>query len=379
MMERWNLGTGGSTMGELIVLRHLHKTYRSEAGSFTALREINLEVKAGEFVAIIGKSGSGKSTLLNMVTGIDRPTSGEVLVGGLPVHTLSEGRLARWRGRNVGVVFQFFQLIPTLTLVENVMLPMDFCGVYAPRARQGRALALLEQVGMAAHAQKLPGAVSGGQQQLTAIARALANDPPILVADEPTGSLDSQTAESVYQIFERLTAGGKTVLMVTHDHDLARRVQRTVIMTDGEVISQQMVQALPGLGPDLLMQIRARLRTERFAPGTVIIREGEEADHAYIITAGSAEVLVEHPTGRTITVSRLGPGQMFGEVALITDSKRAATVRACAGEPVELLVIDRETFAALLSESAAAREQIDRLAGERRQQLAAAKEGRPPC
>jgi putative ABC transport system ATP-binding protein len=205
------------------------------AGKFYALRGINLRVDTHEFVAVIGKSGSGKSTLINMITGIDRPTSGEVLVGDTAVHRLSEGQMATWRGRHVGVIFQFFQLLPTLTLVENVMLPMDFCNTYPPRQRYERAMQLLDHVHMAEHAHKLPSAVSGGQQQRVAIARALANDPPIIVADEPTGNLDSKTANQVFDLFAELVEEGKTILMVTHDQDLARRTTRAVLVADGEI------------------------------------------------------------------------------------------------------------------------------------------------
>ncbi|MDA8219044.1 MAG: ABC transporter ATP-binding protein [Dehalococcoidales bacterium] len=222
----------------LIELRNVGKTYESSAGTFTALKNVDLRVDKGEFVAVIGKSGSGKSTLINMITGIDHPTSGEVLVGDTTVNLLSEGRIAEWRGRNVGVIFQFFQLLPTLTVVENVMLPMDFCNMYAPRERRERAMSLLAQMELDNQANKLPSALSGGQQQRVAIARALANDPPILAADEPTGNLDSKTAESVFGMFESLVAGGKTILMVTHDRDLARRVSRTVMLADGEIVSQ---------------------------------------------------------------------------------------------------------------------------------------------
>jgi len=213
--------------GRLIECRQLVKTYNSTAGDFPALKEIDLQVDRGEFVAVIGKSGSGKSTLVNMITGIDRPTAGEVLVGDTAVHTLGEGKLAQWRGRNIGVIFQFFQLLPTLTVIENVMLPMDFCHLYSMRERRERAMHLLEQMDVADHAHKLPSAISGGQQQRVAIARALANDPPILAADEPTGNLDSKTAESVFRLFEGLVAQGKTILMVTHDRDLAKRATRT--------------------------------------------------------------------------------------------------------------------------------------------------------
>ncbi len=222
----------------LIELRHVVKTFDTAAGSFTALKGVSLQVDAGEFVAVVGKSGSGKSTLINMITGIDRPTSGQVIVGNTAIHTLREGQLASWRGRSVGVVFQFFQLLPTLTAVENVMLPMDFCNTYTSRERGRRALHLLEQVGMAEQAHKLPLALSGGQQQRVAIARALATDPPIVVADEPTGNLDSATAETIFQLFEQLVARGKTILMVTHDDDLATRAGRAVRVADGQIVEE---------------------------------------------------------------------------------------------------------------------------------------------
>jgi putative ABC transport system ATP-binding protein len=222
----------------LIEISSLVKVYDTGEVPFTALRGIDLTVREGEFVGLIGKSGSGKTTLINMITGIDRPTSGEVHVDGTPVHALGENGLAIWRGRTVGVVFQFFQLLPTLTVVENVMLPMDFCGVHAPREREGYALALLESVEMADQANKLPAALSGGQQQRVAIARALANDPPLLAADEPTGNLDSVTAEAVFGLFEKLVGEGKTIVMVTHDDDLASRVTRALHVRDGEIVEE---------------------------------------------------------------------------------------------------------------------------------------------
>jgi len=221
--------------GTLIDLRDVVKTYETGAGEVTVLKDITLRVRPGEFVSVVGPSGSGKSTLLNMMTGIDRPTSGEVFVGGQAVHKLSENGLARWRGRNVGVIFQFFQLLPTLTILENVMLPMDFCNVYRRRERQGRAMHLLEQVGIAEHAHKLPSALSGGEQQRAAIARALANDPSVVVADEPTGNLDSKTASEVFTLFEGLVAQGKTLLVVTHDRSLSARTQRMIRLLDGRI------------------------------------------------------------------------------------------------------------------------------------------------
>ncbi|HEX9370330.1 MAG TPA: ABC transporter ATP-binding protein, partial [Roseiflexaceae bacterium] len=258
MFEHW-LKRNDTTNGHyrhgnahLIEMRQAVKTYQSAAGSFTALKGVDLQVDKGEFLAIIGKSGSGKSTLINMITGIDRPTSGEVLIGDTAVNRLSEGQMAEWRGRNLGVIFQFFQLLPSLSIIENVMLPMDFCNMWAPRERRERAMQLLAQVEMDTQANKLPNAVSGGQQQRVAIARALANDPPILVADEPTGNLDTKTAGAVFQLFENLAQNGKTVVMVTHDSDLAKRVSRAVIVADGEIVNQYVAQALSALSVDQL-------------------------------------------------------------------------------------------------------------------------------
>ncbi len=223
----------------LIELRQVVKKYQGVGGAVTALKGIDLRMNVGEFVAVIGKSGAGKTTLVNMITGIDRSTSGEIWVTGAPVHKLGEGKAAQWRGLHVGIVFQFFQLLPTLTVLQNVMLPMDFAHRYSIREQKERGMTLLEQMGIAEHAHKPPSAVSGGQQQRVAIARALANDPPILVADEPTGNLDSATAASVFGVFEGLVSQGKTILMVTHDKDLAQRVQRTILLADGEIVSEK--------------------------------------------------------------------------------------------------------------------------------------------
>lgn len=223
----------------LIDLHQVVKTYRTPAGEFPALKAVDLQIDRGEFVSVVGKSGSGKSTLINMITGIDRPTSGKIFVGDQAIHHLGEGPMAEWRGRNVGVIFQFFQLLPMLSCLENVMLPMDFRNLYNLKERKERALHLLDQVEMVDHAYKLPSEVSGGQQQRVAIARALANDPPILAADEPTGNLDSKTADSVFRLFENLVADGKTILMVTHDGELANRVHRTITIADGEIVDER--------------------------------------------------------------------------------------------------------------------------------------------
>jgi putative ABC transport system ATP-binding protein len=236
--EQRTAEAAGALNGQpLIDLAQIKKAYRTPAGDVYALNGVDLKVEQGEFVGIVGKSGAGKSTLVNMVTGIDKPTSGRIRVGAQAVHAMSEDQVAGWRGKNVGVIFQFFQLLPMLTVVQNVMLPMDFAGLYnSTREQRERALHLLEQVEIAEHADKLPSAVSGGQRQRVAIARALANDPMFLAADEPTGNLDSKTADAVFRVFEKLVDEGKTILMVTHDMDLASRVTRTVHLADGEIV-----------------------------------------------------------------------------------------------------------------------------------------------
>ena len=343
----------------LIELHDVVKTYRSAAGEFTALKAIDLEVDSGEFVAVIGKSGSGKSTLVNMITGIDRPTQGEILIGDAAIQTLKEGKLAQWRGRNVGVIFQFFQLLPTLTVAENVMLPMDFCHMYSMRERRQRALSLLEQVGVADQADKLPSTLSGGQQQRVAIARALANDPPILAADEPTGNLDSRTAESVFSLFETLVAQGKTILMVTHDRDLARRATRTVILVDGEIIEEYVAKTFPTLNEAQLIEVTRNLEVQKHAPGAVILRRGETPDRFYLITRGRVEVVLSGSEGQEIVASTMVQGQYFGEIELRRGGANIATIRADPVMGVEVAALDRATFEHLVGESAAIREAID--------------------
>ena len=224
--------------GWVVDLHQVVKTYKGTAGTFTALKGLDLQVEPGAFVSIIGKSGSGKSTLINVITGIDRPTSGEVVVDNVRIHTLNEEQIAVWRGRSIGVIFQFFQLLPTLTAAENILLAMDYGGQYPPAKRPERAMYLLELVGMTDQAHRLPNSLSGGQQQCVAIARALANDPVLLTADEPTGNLDSKSAEMVFHLFENLAQAGKTILMVTHDNDLATRAQRTIRLADGQIVDE---------------------------------------------------------------------------------------------------------------------------------------------
>ncbi len=226
----------------LVTLEKVEKVFKTKAGPFTALRGVNLKIQAGEFVAIVGPSGSGKSTLINMMTGIDRPTSGEVHVAGERLTGMSENKVAKWRGRNVGVVFQFFQLMPTLTILENVMMPMLYGGTYKGR-RPERAMEVLELVQVPETADDFPSQISGGQQQRAAIARALANDPKLLVGDEPTGNLDTISAGLVFELFEELVRQGKTIVMVTHDRELAGRIPRVEEVRDGRIVGAGEVDA----------------------------------------------------------------------------------------------------------------------------------------
>ena len=226
-------------MSDFIQFKQVSKSFESAAGRVDALKSIDLSIVQGEYLAIVGKSGSGKSTLLNMLTGIDHPSQGNVAINKTDVHTLNESRLAKWRGENIGIVFQFFQLIPTLTILENVLLAMDFVNVIPKKEREKRAESLLAQVDISQHADKLPSALSGGEQQRAAIARALANNPPIVVADEPTGNLDSKTTEAVQNLFAQLVASGKTVVVVTHEDVSGSDYTRVIMLNDGLVISDK--------------------------------------------------------------------------------------------------------------------------------------------
>jgi putative ABC transport system ATP-binding protein len=230
-------GTNEKQDKPLIRITDLVKAYDSGVGALPALKGLDLEIYPGEFVAITGKSGAGKTTLINMITGVDRVTSGEVWVDEMPLHQMRENQLAKWRGRNMGIIYQSFHLMPSLSLIDNVLLPVDLCGLYRNGDSTKRALQLLNDVELEDHAYKPPSAISGGQQQRVAIARALANDPPMIIADEPTGRLDSVTAETIFQIFLSLQERGKTILMVTHDRGLAQRASRTLEIADGEIIS----------------------------------------------------------------------------------------------------------------------------------------------
>lgn len=349
----------------LINLRQVVKEYITPAGAFTALKGVDLQISRGEFVAVIGKSGSGKSTLINMVTGIDLPTLGEIHIAGAPIQKLNRRQMARWRGRNVGIIFQFFQLLPTLSVIENIILPMEFCGLYTLPQRRERAMHLLELVGMAEQADKLPAMISGGQQQRVAIARALANDPQILVADEPTGSLDSKTADTIFQLFEEFVTQGRTILMVTHDRDLASRVSRVVLIADGEIADQPISQALPSLDKKMMVQISAKLTPVNYKPGSIIFQEGDVADQFYIIIKGQVEIVKRHESGQEFIVATLASGQYFGEMGLFENSRRNATARAYGASEVILMALDKDTFSKLMTDSELTHSTIARLMRQR--------------
>jgi ABC-type lipoprotein export system ATPase subunit len=357
-----------SAQGPIIELRDVHKSYTSAAGEFRALRGVNLQINAGEFVSIIGKSGSGKSTLLNMVTGIDRPTAGEVFVNGTAVQKLDENQLAGWRGDNLGIIFQFFQLLPSLSLMQNVILPMDLAGKHKPRERRERAEHLLEIVDLADHMHKLPSMVSGGQQQRAAMARALANDPPVIIADEPTGNLDSKTAATVFNLFNSLVEQGKTIIIVTHDSSLARRAHRTALITDGEIVNEYVAQALPTLTHEQLLAATHKIQPRQYDPGAMILTEGKDNDKFYIVSKGIVEVVLPRPNQSDVVILQLGPGKYFGEIAFFHGEKSRASVRAAESNPVEVLSMDFETLNALLRESEPTREALHQAADQHEQE-----------
>jgi ABC-type lipoprotein export system ATPase subunit len=356
---------GDSRPHAALSLKAVNKTYVNAAGKFVALKSIDMELEYGRFVSVVGKSGSGKSTLLNMITGIDHPTSGEVTVGGKRIYELSESRRAMWRGRNMGVVFQFFQLLPTLTLLENVMLPMDYCGVYGFNERPARALELLERVGLGAQAHKLPSAVSSGQQQSAAIARAIATDPAIILADEPTGNLDTRSAEGVLNLFEELAGQGKTVIIVTHDPSITQRTDQTIILSDGEIIDPVVACSLPFLTHPQMLKASHETTRRVCQPGETILRQGGPVEHFYMLDSGEVEVVAQRAAGGEVRLARLEPGQHFGEVELLQGIPAIASVRACGDKPAELAILGRAEFMDFLGKSALSQKSFDEIAAAR--------------
>jgi putative ABC transport system ATP-binding protein len=331
-----NGGTNHANMNEssipdqhyMVNLRDVHKAYKTSAGDYPVLKGIDLQIGRGEFVSIIGKSGSGKSTLLNMITGIDRPTSGEIHVNEMAVHQLKENKMARWRGKNMGIVFQFFQLLPMLSILENVMLPMDFCNTFPKADRRKRAMDLLDRVELADHAFKLPSAISGGQQQRVAIARALINDPPVIIADEPTGNLDSRTADSVFELFNQLVAEGKTIIVVTHDSSLAKRATRTALIADGEIANEYMTAGLKKLPADQAEQIRVGKAIHEFEPGTIVMQPDSDPQTHYLVLEGTVEIILKRENAADVVVGQLGQGYCFNPANLAGGKGHTALARA---------------------------------------------------
>src|SRR5215216_3154637 len=353
-MDAASLANGTS----IVELRNVNKLYKTAVGDYPALKNIDLCICAGEFVSIIGKSGSGKSTLLNMITGIDHPTTGEVYVNGMAVHKLNENRMARWRGKNLGIVFQFFQLLPTISVIENIMLPMDFCRTYPMREREKRALELLEMVELADQAYKLPTALSGGQQQRVAIARAPANDPPVIIADEPTGNLDSKTAESVFAMFNQLVKQGKTIIIVTHDSGLAKQTHRTALIVDGEIVNEYVSKAMPTLTQEQVWQATHSAKRLSFEPGALILSEGTNADCFYIVAKGSVEVVLPRENQSDVVALQLGQGKYFGELEFFHETKHRASIRASERGPVDVLCLSYDQLGELLGQSPVTRDAL---------------------
>jgi ABC-type lipoprotein export system ATPase subunit len=347
-----------------ILLRGIDKIYENAAGKFVALKSIDMQIDYGQFISIVGKSGSGKSTLINMITGIDFPTAGDVVVGGQHIYKMSESRRALWRGRNMGVVFQFFQLLPTLTLLENTMLPMDYCKVYSIQERPRRAMELLSLVGLEEQAHKLPASVSSGQQQSAAIARALATDPAIILADEPTGNLDSRSAETILSLFEELAASGKTIMIVTHDPSITQRTDQTVILSDGQIIDQTVARALPSLSHPQMLAATQQAKTRVYAPNALILRQGEPVDHFYMVVDGEVEIIVSNERCGEMSLACFGPGQFFGEIGLLLGGNSTASVRAST-RGSEIALLPRDDFFQVIDGSPLTRDAIKALAETR--------------
>ncbi len=348
-----------------IILRGVDKVYENAAGKFVALKNVSMQLNYGQFISIVGKSGCGKSTLLNMITGIDHPTAGEVIVGGEKIYEMTESQRALWRGKNMGVVFQFFQLLPTLTLLENTMLPMDYCKIYPFAERPDRAMELLKMVGLEAQAHKLPSSVSSGQQQSAAIARSLATNPSLILADEPTGNLDSKSAENVLNIFQQLAHQGKTVLIVTHDPSITQRTDQTIILSDGEIIDQAVARALPFLTHPQMLAATQQAQKRAFAPHAAILNQGKSVENFFMIQSGQVEIVMNAGESNEMRLACLGPGQFFGEVELTGGGDSIASVRA-AQNGAEVAVLPKQTFYTLIDGSPLTRNRLEDVAATRR-------------
>jgi ABC-type lipoprotein export system ATPase subunit len=348
----------------MIQLHGVVKTFSNAAGEFTVLKGVDLTIKRGEFVSIVGKSGSGKSTLLNMVTGIDHPSDGQVVVNGTDIYTgVTESQRSKWRGRNLGIVFQFFQLLPMLTLLENVMLPMDYVDMYDFDERPERAMELLKLVGLEKFANKLPVLVSTGQQQLAAIARAMACDPPLLIADEPTGNLDTKSADTIIGLFQHFVELGKTIVMVTHDPSLTSRTHRNIIISDGELIDETVAKSLPQLRHRHMLEFTKLVEERIYQPHETIISRDEHVEYFFMIRKGEVEVILQEKK-KDFIASRLSDYEFFGEMELLRGGKSIANVRA-GSKPVEVLTLPRADFIRVMNESPITAEAVAKIVQKR--------------
>ena len=349
----------------MIQLHGVVKSFSNAAGEFTVLKGVDLTIKRGEFVSIVGKSGSGKSTLLNMVTGIDHPSDGLVVVNGTDTYTgVTESQRSKWRGKNLGIVFQFFQLLPMLTLLENVMLPMDYVDMYDFDERPKRAMELLTLVGLDKFANKLPVLVSTGQQQLAAIARAMACDPPLLVADEPTGNLDTKSSDTIIGLFQHFVEQGKTIVMVTHDPSLTSRTDRNIILSDGELINETLAKSLPQLRHRHMLEFTKLVEERTYQPHETIISRDEHVEYFFMIHQGEVEVVLQDKKKNESVVSRLSDGEFFGEMELLRNGKSIANVRA-GSKPVEVLALPRADFVRVMNESPITAEAVAKIVQKR--------------
>jgi putative ABC transport system ATP-binding protein len=347
----------------LIQMKDIVKTFKNAAGEFTALKGVTACMFSGEFVSIVGKSGSGKSTLVNMLTGIDHPTSGTVRVGSTYIHAMSENDMSLWRGQNLGIVFQFYQLMPTLTLLENIILPMVLAGLYKPAERERRALELLALVGLGDFADKLPAAVSGGQQQSAAIARALANDPPILIADEPTGNLDTRSADDVFKLFSELVEQNKTILVVTHDVSLAKRTQRTLLLSDGELINPWVAEAFPDLPHIQMLWLTHQLQEEKYSPGDQVSLDGGLG--LYLLACGEIVISLDGRQGKPAEPICLKSGDSLSSLDLLVTGRDPLAARVTADGPARLFKLDEGTFRGWLGASPAAQKSLEKASQNR--------------
>ena len=349
----------------VISLHHVKKVFETDAGPFTALKDICIDFNQGEFIGVTGKSGSGKSTLINMITGIDHPTQGEIRVDSIVLNQLNESEMARWRGKNLGIVFQFYQLLPMLSVFENILLPMDLSEVIPFEEREERAMYLLETVGLEAYADKMPAELSGGQQQTVAVARALANNPPIVIADEPTGNLDTKTAERVFKLFEQMKDEGKTVIMITHDPSLANRTSRQVVISDGEVIHPLLHRHMRTMAHPLLLQGTHAMQPHTLQPGESLIKPGDPVNDLFFVESGMLSVWVMDHKGQRKEAARLTTGDVFGEIELLNGLPAQAEIIPTNGTPVLLQKLDRGLFRELLDKDVTTRKNFVKLAETR--------------